>query len=233
MRIWLNQRRGLQWAVGIRGAKIDGIITPNTLHSMRLVRRLARCQGGQFGLPEPGAGAVGTAAVGADQQPDGARVQGLADVFAPGGDGRGTERGLAVVGAQRTNAGGAQAQCAGLWALFSGGVVAPAGRMATVMTALASGIVAGTALGSSLAGQLAETRGPAAAFVVAMAASVALFVLGGIAAMVLRRSQHAAPWNTPRSEHGRSLRAAARYPCAGNQTLSAAAADVVAGRGKQ
>lgn len=84
-------------------------------------------------------------------------------------------------------------QCAGLWALFIGGVVAPAGRMATVMTVLASGIVAGTAFGSSIAGQLAETRGPAAAFVVAMAASVALFVLGGIAAMVLRRSQHAAP----------------------------------------
>ncbi|MBO1266967.1 MFS transporter [Arthrobacter cavernae] len=71
-----------------------------------------------------------------------------------------------------------------------GGVVAPAGRMATVMTALASGIVAGTALGAYLAGLLAETRGPAAAFAVSMAASAALLLLGGIAALVLRRSRH-------------------------------------------
>ncbi|MEV8147302.1 MFS transporter [Arthrobacter sp. NPDC080073] len=68
-----------------------------------------------------------------------------------------------------------------------GGVVAPAGRMATVMTALASGIVAGTALGAYLAGQLAQTQGPAAAFVVSTAASGALLVLGIIAGLVLRR----------------------------------------------
>ncbi|GAA4030493.1 hypothetical protein GCM10023063_11130 [Arthrobacter methylotrophus] len=68
-----------------------------------------------------------------------------------------------------------------------GGVVAPAGRMATVMTALASGIVAGTALGAYLAGQLAQTQGPAAAFVVSMAASGALLVLGIVAGLVLRR----------------------------------------------
>lgn len=72
-----------------------------------------------------------------------------------------------------------------------GGVVAPAGRMATVMTALASGIVAGTALGAYLAGLLAETQGPAAAFVVSMAASAALLLLGGIAALVLRRKGRA------------------------------------------
>jgi MFS family permease len=68
-----------------------------------------------------------------------------------------------------------------------GGIVAPAGRMATVMTALASGIVAGTALGAYLAGQLAQTQGPGAAFVVSTAASGALLVLGIVAGLVLRR----------------------------------------------
>ncbi|WP_253190886.1 MFS transporter [Arthrobacter sp. SRS-W-1-2016] len=68
-----------------------------------------------------------------------------------------------------------------------GGVVAPAGRMATVMTALASGIVAGTSLGAYLAGQLAQTQGPGAAFVVSTAASGALLVLGIVAGLVLRR----------------------------------------------
>ncbi|MFJ5698016.1 MFS transporter, partial [Arthrobacter sp. NPDC093139] len=69
-----------------------------------------------------------------------------------------------------------------------GGTVAPAGRLGTVMTALASGIVAGTALGSWIAGQLAQDHGHAAAFSVAVAAAVALFVLGAVAAVVVRRS---------------------------------------------
>lgn len=68
-----------------------------------------------------------------------------------------------------------------------GGVVAPAGRMATVMTALASGIVAGTALGSYLAGQLAQAQGPGAAFVVSMAAAAGLFVLGVLTYLVMKR----------------------------------------------
>ncbi|MDR6639285.1 MFS transporter [Paenarthrobacter nitroguajacolicus] len=68
-----------------------------------------------------------------------------------------------------------------------GGVVAPAGRMATVMTALASGIVAGTALGSYLAGQLAETQGSGAAFVVSMGAAAGLFVLGVLTFLVMKR----------------------------------------------
>jgi MFS family permease len=68
-----------------------------------------------------------------------------------------------------------------------GGVVAPSGRMATVMTALASGIVAGTALGSYLAGQLAETQGPAAAFVVSMAAAAGLLLLGLVTSLVMKR----------------------------------------------
>ncbi|MFE4197664.1 MFS transporter [Paenarthrobacter sp. NPDC056912] len=72
-----------------------------------------------------------------------------------------------------------------------GGVVAPAGRMATVMTALASGIVAGTALGSYLAGQLAETQGPGAAFVVSMAAAAGLLLLGVLTSLVMRRRSQA------------------------------------------
>lgn len=70
-----------------------------------------------------------------------------------------------------------------------GGIVAPAGRLGTVMTALASGIVAGTALGSSAAGQLAQGSGYSAAFLVPVTAAAALFVLGAAAAVVVRRSQ--------------------------------------------
>ncbi|WP_284987058.1 MFS transporter [Arthrobacter sp. fls2-241-R2A-172] len=68
-----------------------------------------------------------------------------------------------------------------------GGLVAPAGRMATVMTALASGIVAGTALGSYLAGQLAQTQGSGAAFVVSMGAAAGLFMLGVVTFLVMKR----------------------------------------------
>jgi MFS family permease len=67
-----------------------------------------------------------------------------------------------------------------------GGVVAPAGRLGTIMTALASGIVAGTALGSSIGGQLAESQGYAAAFLVPVCAASALALLGAGAAVVLR-----------------------------------------------
>jgi MFS family permease len=67
-----------------------------------------------------------------------------------------------------------------------GGVVAPAGRLGTIMTALASGIVAGTALGSSVGGQLAESQGYAAAFLVPVCAASALALLGAGAAVVLR-----------------------------------------------
>ncbi|WP_223946356.1 MFS transporter [Arthrobacter sp. NtRootA1] len=68
-----------------------------------------------------------------------------------------------------------------------GGVVAPTGRIATVMTALASGIVAGTALGSYLAGQLAQTQGPGAAFAVSLAAAAGLLVLGVLTYLVMKR----------------------------------------------
>ncbi len=73
-----------------------------------------------------------------------------------------------------------------------GGVVAPAGRLGTVMTALASGIVAGTAVGSSVAGQLAQNVGYRAAFLVPVCAAAALFLLGAAAAVVLRRRSRAA-----------------------------------------
>ncbi|MFE4542021.1 MFS transporter [Arthrobacter sp. NPDC056727] len=72
-----------------------------------------------------------------------------------------------------------------------GGMVAPAGRLATVMTALASGIVAGTALGSSLGGQLAQGAGHSAAFLVTLAAAAALFALGAVAAVVVRSRERA------------------------------------------
>jgi MFS family permease len=66
-----------------------------------------------------------------------------------------------------------------------GGLVAPAGRLGTVMTALASGIVAGTAIGSSVAGRLAQDHGYATAFLVPVCAASALFLLGAAAAVVL------------------------------------------------
>jgi MFS family permease len=68
-----------------------------------------------------------------------------------------------------------------------GGVVAPAGRLGTVMTALASGIVAGTAIGSAVGGSLAQDHGYAAAFLVPACAAAALALLGAAAAVVLRR----------------------------------------------
>jgi MFS family permease len=73
-----------------------------------------------------------------------------------------------------------------------GGLVAPAGRLATVMTALASGIVAGTALGSSIGGQLAQQGGHHAAFLVSAAAAAALFALGSAAAVVVRSRKRSA-----------------------------------------
>ncbi|QDY90748.1 MFS transporter [Arthrobacter sp. UKPF54-2] len=73
-----------------------------------------------------------------------------------------------------------------------GGLVAPADKLGTVMTALASGIVAGTALGSSVAGRLAQDFGYSAAFLVPVCAAAALFLLGAGAAVVLRRGTAAA-----------------------------------------
>ena len=75
-----------------------------------------------------------------------------------------------------------------------GGLVAPAGKLGTVMTALASGIVAGTAIGSSIAGQLAQNFGYSTAFLVPVCAATALLLLGTAAAVVLRqRGKKTAP----------------------------------------
>ncbi|WP_458111305.1 MFS transporter [Arthrobacter sp. R1-13] len=71
-----------------------------------------------------------------------------------------------------------------------GGLVAPTGKLGTVMTALASGIVAGTALGSSIAGHLAQDHGYSTAFLVPVCAAAGLFLLGTAAAVVLRAVQN-------------------------------------------
>nr|WP_256127835.1 MFS transporter [Arthrobacter sp. SDTb3-6] len=70
-----------------------------------------------------------------------------------------------------------------------GSVIAPPQWMGTVMTALASGIVAGTAVGSSIAGALAQSSGYAAAFIVPVSAAGTLLLLGLVTAMVLRRGK--------------------------------------------
>ncbi|MDJ0358337.1 MFS transporter [Paenarthrobacter sp. PH39-S1] len=71
--------------------------------------------------------------------------------------------------------------------IFSvGGLLAPRRWLGTIMTALASGIVAGSALGSALAGSVAQSSGYAAAFLVSLAAAAGLFILGIIAAMMMR-----------------------------------------------
>ncbi len=72
--------------------------------------------------------------------------------------------------------------------IFSiGSVVAPRKLMGTVMTMLASGIVAGTALGASLSGSISERSGYAAGFGVSVGAAVILFLLSAIMFLVLRK----------------------------------------------
>ena len=88
-----------------------------------------------------------------------------------------------------------------------GGLVAPAGKLGTVMTALASGIVAGTAIGSSIAGQLAQNHGYATAFLVPVCAAAALFLLGA-AAVVLHK-------NPQLPYHLQSLKRAPKGPKSG------------------
>ncbi len=71
--------------------------------------------------------------------------------------------------------------------MFSvGGLLAPKRWLGTIMTALASGIVAGSALGSALAGILAQSSGYGAAFLVSLAAAAGLLVLGTVAALTVR-----------------------------------------------
>lgn len=73
--------------------------------------------------------------------------------------------------------------------IFSvGSLVAPRQLVGTVMTLLASGIVAGTAIGASIAGALAESS-VKLAFTVPVAAAVVLLLLGLVCAVVLRSRQ--------------------------------------------
>ena len=69
-----------------------------------------------------------------------------------------------------------------------GAELAPKHLMGTFMTLLASGTVAGTAVGSGLAGPLAEAYGHPAAFLVSAGAAVSLLVLGLASAAAVRRS---------------------------------------------
>lgn len=69
-----------------------------------------------------------------------------------------------------------------------GGIVAPRRWLGTVMTALASGIVAGTAIGASIAGSLAQSQGYHQAFIVPVVAASLLFLLGLITASSFRRA---------------------------------------------
>lgn len=72
------------------------------------------------------------------------------------------------------------------------GAVAPSSVLATVMTVLGSGIVAGTALASAVAGSLAETSGAAGAFLVPVIGGCGVLATG-LAAALLRRSAPARP----------------------------------------
>ncbi|CEA08527.1 Major Facilitator Superfamily protein [Arthrobacter saudimassiliensis] len=69
-----------------------------------------------------------------------------------------------------------------------GSVVAPRHLVGTVMTLLASGTVAGTALGSALAGPLAEAHGHGASLLVPAGAATAMLLLSLAAHLVLRRT---------------------------------------------
>lgn len=68
-----------------------------------------------------------------------------------------------------------------------GGKVAPDERLGTVMTLLASGVVLGSALGSGIAGAIAETSGYRGAFAVAAAASVAMLAVSILGAILVRK----------------------------------------------
>ncbi|WP_146361556.1 MFS transporter [Arthrobacter yangruifuii] len=68
-----------------------------------------------------------------------------------------------------------------------GAIVAPRELMGTVMTMLASGVVTGTALGSSVAGRLADSSGYSHAFIVPTCSAAALLVLSLFAVRAARK----------------------------------------------
>ncbi|MBT1003162.1 MFS transporter [Paenarthrobacter sp. DKR-5] len=76
-----------------------------------------------------------------------------------------------------------------------GGAVAPEGKLGTVMTALASGIVAGTAIGSAAAGAAAQSAGYHQSFLVAAAAAAGLLLLGAAAGRQRARGAGGRPVN--------------------------------------
>lgn len=67
-----------------------------------------------------------------------------------------------------------------------GGRLAPEGRVGTVMTALASGLVAGVAIGAGAAGALAEAGGADAASWVPIGAAAVLLILGAAVGLLRR-----------------------------------------------
>ncbi|MCQ1949626.1 MFS transporter [Arthrobacter sp. zg-Y859] len=68
-----------------------------------------------------------------------------------------------------------------------GAIVAPRELMGTVMTLLASGVVTGQALGSSVAGGLADSFGHSHAFIVPTASAAALLLLSLVAVRAARK----------------------------------------------
>ncbi|MCC9203480.1 MFS transporter [Arthrobacter sp. zg-Y769] len=68
-----------------------------------------------------------------------------------------------------------------------GAIVAPRELMGTVMTLLASGVVTGQALGSSVAGGLADSFGYSHAFIVPTASAAALLLLSLVAVRAARK----------------------------------------------
>ena len=73
-----------------------------------------------------------------------------------------------------------------------GAIVAPPRLMGTVMTLLASGVVTGTALGSAVAGRLADSYGYSHAFIVPSAAAGALLLLSLVASRAAAARRRAA-----------------------------------------
>ena len=73
-----------------------------------------------------------------------------------------------------------------------GAIVAPRELMGTVMTLLASGVVTGTALGSAVAGRLADASGYSHAFVVPAVSAGVLLLLGLVATRAAARRKAAA-----------------------------------------
>ncbi|MFD1213161.1 MFS transporter [Arthrobacter sp. GCM10027362] len=68
-----------------------------------------------------------------------------------------------------------------------GAMLAPAHRLGTVMSMLASGVVLGSALGAALAGGAAQAHGHAGAFLVAAGAAAAMLLLSLLCALVMGR----------------------------------------------